>query len=176
MQPLPVLPKTFRDIVEADLRRGALLMIKAQDEIDWQFRIATREGDYHLAVTMSDDEAERAAMLGRVALLMTWKAALAYTLTVETSTPDAIYAVGMSHGERYNCLARITRTPRPWTAANLSTVEWLPAETISPALVRLLSARPRPLRPKDIAGLQPWFGADGKFPAVHVPTGEVRGV
>lgn len=176
MEPLPHILNTFRGIVEADLRRAARLIIKIQDEIDWQFRIATREGDYHLAVTMPDDEADRAVMLGRVALFIAWKGALAFTLSVETSNPDAVYAVGVSRNERHNCLAHITRTPRPWTAANFSGVEWLPSETISPALLRLLSARPRPLRPKDISGLQPWFGADGKFPAVHIPSGEIRGV
>ena len=39
-------PVTFKDLVEADLRRAARLVIEIQDEIDPQFWIATPEGDY----------------------------------------------------------------------------------------------------------------------------------
>ena len=48
MDPLPHSPRTFREIVEADLRRGARMIIKIQDEIDWHFRMAMPEGDYAL--------------------------------------------------------------------------------------------------------------------------------
>ena len=48
-------PKNFRDIVEADLRRAARLVIKVLDEIDPQFRFATPEGDYHLPVMLPAD-------------------------------------------------------------------------------------------------------------------------
>jgi hypothetical protein len=48
-------PRTFKELVEADLRRAARLVIKVQDEIDPQFRIATPEGDYWIAVTLPQD-------------------------------------------------------------------------------------------------------------------------
>ena len=175
MQPLPVPPKTFRDIVEADLRRAARLIIKVQDEIDWQFRIATPEGDTHLAITMPDG-AERTAMLHRLSLFMAWKRALAFTLAVETTTPDAVYAIGITPRERHNGMALITRQPKSWTAANFGTVEWLPPDSIDPTLAALLPTAPRAMTPKEIQGLQAWFGTTGRFPAVHIPTGEVRGV
>lgn len=175
MQPLPVPPKTFRDIVEADLRRAARLIIKVQDEIDWQFRIATPEGDYHLAITMPDGAA-RSDALQRLSLFMAWKRALAFTLGVETNTPDAVYAIGITPSDRHNCMALITRTPKPWTAANFGAVEWLPSDSIDPMLASLLPTAPRAMTPKEIQGLQAWFGAAGRFPAVHIPTGEVRGV
>ena len=38
-------PRTFKELVEADVRRAARLVLKVQDEIDPQFRIATPEGD-----------------------------------------------------------------------------------------------------------------------------------
>jgi hypothetical protein len=41
---LPHEPKNFRDIVEADLRRAARLVVKVQDAIDPQFRFASPEG------------------------------------------------------------------------------------------------------------------------------------
>ena len=176
MLPLPDVPKTFRDLVEADLRRAARLIIKIQDEIDWQFRIATPEGDYHLSITMPDAEDERSAMLGRLTVFMMWKRAVAYVLAVETREPDAVYAVGVSASEQLNCLVRITRTPRPWTAANFSAVEWLGTESIAPELIELLPRIPQPMTPKQIRELQEWFGADGKFPAAHIDSREIRGV
>jgi len=44
MERLPQV-RNFRDIVEADLRGAARLVLKVQDEIDPQVRIATPEGD-----------------------------------------------------------------------------------------------------------------------------------
>ncbi len=44
MERLPHDPRSLRELVEADLRRAARLLIKIQDEIDPQFRIATPEG------------------------------------------------------------------------------------------------------------------------------------
>jgi hypothetical protein len=38
---LPHGPRTFRDFIEADLRRAARLIIKVQEELDPQIRIAT---------------------------------------------------------------------------------------------------------------------------------------
>ncbi len=52
MDRLPHDPRNFRELVEADLRRPARLIIKIQDEIDPQFRIATPEVDYWIAVTL----------------------------------------------------------------------------------------------------------------------------
>ena len=41
MDRLPQDPQNFREMVEADLRRAARLVIKVHDEIEPQFRIAT---------------------------------------------------------------------------------------------------------------------------------------
>ena len=175
MEALSGEPRSLRELVEADLRRGARLIIKIQDEIDWQFRIATPKGDYHLAITMPAADEDRNAMLGRVAVFMMWKQALAYVLVAEMSKPDSVYAVGVSRSEAHHCLTQITRTPRPWTAGNFSAVEWLATSDVSPVLTRLLPRVPRAMKPKHIHELQDWFGVTGKFPAVHLPTGEVRG-
>ena len=176
MQPLPHLPRTFRELVEADLRAAARLIIKIQDELDWHIRIATPEGDYRLALTMPGDAAARAEILRHLATFLAWKQAAAFCLVVETYVPDAVYATGISRRERHNCMARITRTPTPWTAANFGAVEWLPAAAIDPVVVALLPTEPRPMTPKEISALQKWFGVEGKFPAVHVESREVRGV
>lgn len=176
MDPLPHTPRTFRDIVEADLRRAARLVVKVQDEIDPQLRIATREGDYWLAVSLPPAASERSAMLARIGTLLAWKQALAFTFASELAAPDAVCCIGIAPGERHMCLAPIERTPRPWTKANFGAVEWPPPGSIDPVVAELLPERPRALTPKEVAEAERWFGTNGRFPVVHIPSGEVRGL
>ena len=178
MQPLPETPRTFRENVEADLRRAARLVIKIQDEIDWQWRFATPQGDYHIATMMQDDARERAQMLRRIETFMHWKRCFEFIMAVETRVPDSVYAVGIGASEALHCngLARISRTPIPWAADNFGPVEWLPASSIDPVIAALLPRAPRPLTPKEINALEKWFGVTGRFPAVHVSTLEIRGL
>ena len=176
MEPLPHEPRNFKEIVEADLRRAARLVIKVQDEIDPQFRFATPRGDYWIAVTLPGDDYERTAMLRRLSTFMVWRQALGFTMAVETYEPDAVYCVGVGQDERHNCLARINRHPRPWTARNFGPVEWLPPASIDPAVIAMLPTAPRPVTPKEISALDKWFGASGKFPAVHIESGQIRGL
>lgn len=89
-------PATFRDIVEADLRRAARLIIKVQDCLDPQFRIATPEGDYALAVTFPPEPAHRARYLDHLATFMIWKRATAFTTAFELDTPDALCCIGLA--------------------------------------------------------------------------------
>ena len=184
MQPLPHEPRNIRELVEADLRRAARLIIKIQDEIDWQFRIATPEGDYHLAVTMPNDELGRSQMLRRLETFLAWKSATGFCLAVETVVPqhstggttDAVYALGVSKAETASCMAMIRRKPKPWTAANFGDVEWLPDASVDPVLSALLPRRPKPMTPKLVSALEHWFGITGRFPAVHIASREVRGL
>ncbi len=73
---------------------------------------------------------------------------------------------------RHACLARITREPKPWTSKSFGEVEWLPEASIDPAIVELLPSGALEMTAKDLATIDRWFGARGKFPAVHIPTGE----
>ena len=169
-------PRTFRELVEADLRRGARLIVKVQDEIDPQFRIATPEGDYWLAVTLPSDDYGRRTIFRALSTFMAWKQALAFTLASELYEPDSIYCVGISPREHFACLARVRRDPKPWTKASFGPVEWLPVSSIDPMIAELLPLGPRALTPKEVAACNRWFGTEGKFPAVHIATGEIRGV
>ncbi len=107
MERLPHDPKNFREVVEADLRRAARLVIKVQDEIDPQLRIATLEGDFHLAVMLPSDPYGRRTIFRNLELFMTWKQALGFTLASERYQPDSVYCVGVMGRERHACLARI---------------------------------------------------------------------
>jgi hypothetical protein len=174
-------PRTFKELVEADLRRAARLIIKVQDEVDPQFRIATSEGDYHLAVTLARDPRERMMLLRRVSAFMAWKKALGFVLASELHVPDCVYALGVMREDVVACLSRITRTPKPWTAANFGKVEWMDRSLIGQEMIDLLPRSAlgdagRAMSKTEVAMLEKWFGKDGIYPAVHIETGEVRGV
>jgi len=166
-------PRTFREATEADLRRAARLVIKVQDEIDPQVRIATPEGDFHIAITLPHDDYGRRTILRALARFMAWKQALAFTFASELHVPDAVYCVGISPKERCACLARIQREPKPWTSKSFGEIEWLAETSIDPALVELLPSGALEMTAKDLATIEKWFGAKGKFPAVHIASGEL---
>lgn len=135
--------------------------------------MATPEGDYHVAATLPADPYGRKAILRNLALLLAWKQASAFTLASELYEPDSVYCVGIGYKERHACLARIAREPKPWTARNFGPVEWLPDASIDPALKELLPQGVREITARDLATLEKWFGAKGKFPAVKITTGEL---
>ena len=176
MDRLPEPLTTFKEFVEADLRRAARLIIKIQDEIDPQFRISTPDGDYWLAVTLPADTGDRKQMLRRVSTFMAWKQAVGFTLASELMVPDCVYCIGMTHREVHACLARITRTPRPWMKKNFGPVEWIDRQQIGPEMLELLPRGSRSIDKRELEMLEKWFGVAGRFPAVHVGSGEVRGV
>ena len=148
VEPLPHEPCTLRELVEADLRRAARLIIKIQDEIDPQFRIATPEGDYWIGVTLPPDDYERRSVFRAVSTFMAWKRSTGFTLATELYQPDSVWCTGVLRGERCQCLARIRRWPKPWTAANFGAVEWLPEQSIDPLIAGLVPDGPRALTPR----------------------------
>ncbi len=103
---------------------------------------------------------------------MAWKQASAFTFASELIKPDAVYCVGINPKELLACLARIAREPRPWTATSFGEVEWLPEASIDPMLNDLLPKGACEMSAKDLATVEKWFGARGKFPSMHIQTGE----
>lgn len=137
MDRLPEPLVSFCEFVEADLRRAARLIIQHQCEIDPQIRIATPDGDYHLAVTLPTDDGERRRLMLRISTFMAWKRAASFIWASELVEPDAVYALGVSRREVHGCLARIRRAPLPWTAASFGEVEWLDRRLIGDDMIDL---------------------------------------
>lgn len=105
-------PKSIREFVLADLYRGQRLVTKVHPSpIDPQLRIASPEGDWAIAITLPDDQKQRAWRLALVSDFMAWKLAPAFIIASELYEPDCVYAMGVSHKERYGCLSRINRKP-----------------------------------------------------------------
>jgi hypothetical protein len=173
MDRIPHDPSNFRELVEAGLRRGARLIIKVQDEIDPQFRFATPEGDFYIAVTLPRDPYGRKVIFRNLSLFMAWKQAFGFTLASELFEPGAVYCVGITYKERAACLARVRREPKPWTARNFGEIEWLLERSIDPLLLDMLPMGAREITSRDLATLEKWFGVTGKFPAVKIATGEL---
>jgi hypothetical protein len=107
-------------------------------------------------------------MLGRVRKFLAWKQAFAFTLASELVFPDAVQCVGITFHECHACLSRIAREPRPWTQQSFGPVEWLSPSMIGRDLLSLLPEVSLTLTIEEIAEVQAWFGARGKFPAYRL--------
>ena len=163
-------PKTFRDFVLADLYRAQRLVAKVHpDPIDPQFRIASPEGDWAIAITLPDGAEQRAWRLTLVSDFMAWKSAPLFVLASELIEPDSVYAMGVSLKEKHGCLSRIWRTP----SLDFGPVEWMSETSLGTEIPRLLPRGSRTLSDDRVRILRKWFGADGYFPAVNIDTGKV---
>ena len=163
-------PKTFRDFVLADLYRGQRLVAKVHPSpIDPQFRIASPEGDWAIAITLPDDPKQRARRLALVSDFMALKQSAFFTIASELYEPDSVYAMGVSHKERHGCLSQITRKP----ALDFGPVEWMPVEALGTEIPALLPRGARTLDADRLHILDRFFGANGKYPAVNIHTGKI---
>lgn len=165
--------ESLRRFVLADLERGMRLMLRVQDEIDPQFRIATPEGDVALAVTFSDNLSEKQSMFDRVRRFCAWKQALAYTMTFNINEPQALMTVGVSGAEVIGCLLRFEGEHGSYSEESFGLPGWVPAASIGEELAGLLPSRSTELTSEDLSELQQWFGAEGRFPAVNVASGRM---
>ena len=116
------------------------------------------------------DDYGRRNVFRALSLFMSWKQALGFTFASEIYEPDAVYCMGVTYKERLNCLARIRREPKPWSAKNFGEIEWLPTASIDPTLTDLLPRGAREITSRDLTTVEKWFGAKGKFPAVKIET------
>lgn len=163
-------PKTFRDFVLADLYRGQRLVTKVHPSpIDPQFRIASPEGDWAIAITLPDDPKQRARALTLVSDFMALKQSPFFTIASELHEPDCVYAMGVSHKERHGCLSRIKRSP----TLDFGPVEWLSEESLGADIPALLPGGSRTFDAERLRILELFFGSRGKFPAVNIDTGKI---
>jgi len=163
-------PKTLREFVLADLYRAQRLVAKVHpDPIDPQFRIASPEGDWAIAITLPDGADQRAWRLQLVSDFMAWKSAPLFVIASELHEPDSVYAMGVSHKEKHGCLSRIRRKP----SLDFGSVEWMTEASLGTDIPNLLPRGTRTLSAERVRTLRHWFGADGKFPAVNIDTGKI---
>jgi hypothetical protein len=152
-------------VVETDLRRAARVIIHLQDEIDSLFRIASPECDLWPTITLPRDAVERVTRLALVRQFVAIKQAICFTIA--SVEPDAVYCAGVTFHAHHACLSRVRREPRPWTKKSFG----LPDDAIDDELVALLPRGATILNGEEIAELETWFGADGRFPMVQAADG-----
>jgi len=163
MRYLPLTPRNFREIVLADLLRAQRLILRIQDQIDPQFRIASPEGDWWIGMTLNDNLQERERQMRLVSRFMQCKLSPAFTLASELKEPDAVYCVGVSYRECYGVLSHIGRNP-----IRFAPEQWLTREQIGDELPAMLPKGGGTLDARAIAELEEWFGPVGKFPTVKM--------
>jgi hypothetical protein len=162
---------SFRKLVLAELQRAQRLIARVGVEIDPQFRIATPDGDYWIALTLPNDEAERFRRLALVTDFMALKCSPGFVLATEIREPDAVVAIGVTHAERIGVLSRIGREP-----LTFGQLEWLDETEVGEEVSDLLPCGLRDFSDARIAEIESLFGADGEFPAMKIERRVAGGV
>lgn len=156
--------------MQADLERAQRLIRRTGDEIDPQFRIASPQGDFWIAMTLSHDETERAQQMALLSDFMALKLAPAFVMAAEIAEPDAVSAVGFTvRGEFAGAVSMIGREPLRFSAPM-----WLARDQVGEDLAALLPRGSRALSAKRIAELEAMFGPSGRFPAVKLSRPEAE--
>jgi len=168
-------PHTLKDLLLADLQRAQNLVAKVHpDPIDPQFRIATPEGDYWIAITLTENPKERMRRLALVSDFMAYKLSIGFTLASEMHEPDSVLAVGLLHTEFDALISLIDRKPNIGTALAFGAIKRVRREAIDPVILGLRPRGSRVITTAKEKELQQWFGPHGKFPAILLqPDGRV---
>jgi hypothetical protein len=157
---LPHAPRNFREIVLADLLRAQRLILRIQDEIDPQFRIASPEGDWWIGMTLDPNLEKREQQMRLVSRFMQWKLSPAFTMASEIKVPDAVYCVGVSNHECHGVMSLILRNP-----IRFAPEQWLTRAQIGDEVPSMLAKGSMTPDARAVAELEEWFGSNGKFPA-----------
>jgi hypothetical protein len=163
MRYLPHNPRNFREMVLADLLRAQRLILRIEDQIDPQFRIASPEGDWWIGMTLSADLQERHYQMRMVSRFMQWKLSPAFTIASELQVPDAVYCFGATHSECHAVMSLITREP-----ITFGPEQWLSRDQIGDEYLALLPRGSGALDARAIVELAEWFGPSGRFPAMKI--------
>lgn len=131
--------------------------------IDPLFRIMTPEGDYLLSMPIAGGAREHAHQTQLLSRFMAAKAAQVFTVAGQLADPDAVYCFGASHERQAAAIAAIERRP-----FRFGGVEWLPPEEIDGEILALLPRGKTAPDAANLAELEAYFGAHGKFPAVRL--------
>ena len=156
-------PRDFREVVLADLLRAQRLKIRIEDEIDPQFRIASPDGDWWIALTLDSDLTQRKRQMALISKFMASKLSPAFTMACELAEPDALCCVGVSHRECHGVMSHTRRDPLIFLPEH-----WLTPEQIDPDLLALLPRRETALDARTLMELKDWFGPRGRFLALQI--------
>jgi hypothetical protein len=161
-------------LVIADLERAKRLMLRVQDEIEPQMRVATPDGDYFLALTLSADSGERLHQMELFKWFMAWKMALGYIIAGQLEEPDCLYALGVTRQARAGAISMIQRGPEtgPRPAPSFGPNEWLSRQQLATSdMTGFLPRGALTITAPMLEELESVFGVYGTFPAVRIADG-----
>jgi hypothetical protein len=160
--------KDLKKLTLADLERAKRLMLRVQDEIEPQMRVATPEGDYFLALTLSEDSGERLHQMELFKWFMAWKMALGYIVAGQLEEPDCLYALGVTRIGRAGAISMIRHRPVLGFGPN----EWLSRQQLADSdMTEFLPRGALTITAPMLEELESVFGAYGTFPAVRIADG-----
>jgi hypothetical protein len=143
--------RALKDIVLNDLKRAQKLvraLAGAGGGIEPQFRIATPEGDFWIAMPLSDDRDERPHQIGLIRKFMASKTSIAFTMAAEANEPDGVFCLGVTYREALCAISAIERSP-----LRFSPIKWPEPSQVSEELLSLLPHGQTALTPADIEEL-----------------------
>lgn len=162
--------RTLEDLLLADLARAQNLVRKVHpDPIDPQFRIGTPNGDWWIALPLTEDSEERARRLSLVSDFMATKLAVGFTLAAELHEPDSVYVAGVLHRQQKAVLSGIVRRPLGFLPPR-----WLSETEVGRDVFDLLPRGARAIAAQRATELTKWFGREGRFPVLPLsPEGTI---
>lgn len=160
----------FQKVVLAELERGIRLKLAAGTELDPQFRLATPEGDYAVAVTLPNDPAGRAEMFAYLADLFRWKQVGAFTMVAEAVSLRGVIASGVRYGETACAVAPLLAEDAV-SPESYGAVSWFGAEAVGNDIISLLPSGRAEMTADEVRKLEEMFGRKGRFPLEGVMRG-----
>ena len=136
-------------------------IVRDGNEVVPRLRIFTPEGQFVIFVQLPDDARERDRLMKLVARFMAWKMAIAFVLSAEMRSPDAITSFAVTRSERHGIMRRINRG----AAISFADTEELDAQTAGDDLLSLLPGRKSAITFEQQRELERVFGEDGEIPA-----------
>lgn len=140
--------------------RFSVAIVRSREEVVPRFRVVCPEGDWTVFVPLPDDIGERQRPMQLLYGFMAWKSAMAFVMSSELATPDAVISAGVNYTEVCCACRPIVRRP-----LGVGPIEWLPKQAVGDEVVALLPRGRVVLDPATEAALVRAFGDGGEFEA-----------
>jgi hypothetical protein len=145
-------------IAELEVSKG---IVSDGSEVVPRFRIMTPEGQFLIFAELPDEAKERDRRMRLIASFMTWKMAVGFVLSAETSTPDAISSLAVTRDGAGGFMHRIKRG----RIITFGDAEELGVQNVGDDLLALLPKRESAISREQMRELEREFGPDGEMPA-----------
>lgn len=153
----------FRRLILAALCHTQPRIETGRNGIDVQFHIASPEGGFRIAMTLSEDGAERSAQIRLISRFLGWKLARGFIMTGALLEPPVIFAAGVSYRECAVAFMIVNQKLLQFSAP-----QWLSDDQMDREMKALLPNDAPSFNEHDVDELREWFGPGGRFPAVRM--------